>query len=438
MSKRPRKPGAGLLLLAIGVGIGWAAHALLPPSAADEDETPEEVAQQELQVSVTTAPVTRGDLAVVVRAAGVVRAAPAADHVLSSRAGGRVLETLAVPGQVVAAGDVLLRLDPLPLQAALAQARATFVEADAALMQFDRSGRDRQAFELQSAAQRSASEVTLLQAQLERVKALAADGLSSDKALAEAAQAVTQAQADQVLAERAARDFSETSAALQRDGLVAQRSGAEAGMQEAERILVEAELHAPCAGQLVEFLARPGQKLEPGDRVGRLLAPEGRLIAFGVAAGETAGLQPGARATWEDAQGTHGAGTLQRLGGVVDAATGLIEAVVAPDAASAGEPPGLAVSGELQLRVLHDAVLVPEAAVLRAHDAQVVVLADAGHARVVPVAVQARHGGLAAVSGEVHDGQRVIVSGGYNLPDGAGITVTDAPAAAPAVSALPR
>jgi len=195
LSKRPGKPGAGLLLLAIGVGIGWSVHALLPPSSADEDETPEEVAQGELQVSVTTAPVTRGDLAIVVRVAGVVRAAPAADHVLSSRAGGRVLETLAVPGQVVAADDVLLRLDPLPLQAALAQARAVFVEADAALLEFDRSGRDRQAFELQAAAQRAASQVTLLQAQLERVKALAADGLSSDKALAEAAQAVKQAQA---------------------------------------------------------------------------------------------------------------------------------------------------------------------------------------------------------------------------------------------------
>jgi len=157
-----------------------------------------------------------------------------------------------------------------------------------------------------------------------------------------------------------------------------------------------------------------------------------------VAAGESAGLQPGARATWEDALGTHGAGALQRLGGVVDPVTGLIEAVVAPDTASAGEPPGLAVSGELQLRVLHDVVLVPEAAVLRAHDAQVVVLADAGHARVVPVTVKGRHGGLAAVTGEVRDGQRVIVSGGYNLPDGAGITATEAPAAAPAGSAEPR
>jgi multidrug efflux pump subunit AcrA (membrane-fusion protein) len=422
LSKRPGKPGAGLLLLAIGVGIGWSVHALLPPSADDADETPEEVAQAEMRVSVTTAPVTRGELPIVVRAAGVVRAAPAADHVLSSRAGGRVLETLVVPGQVVAAGDVLLRLDPLPLQAALAQARAAFVGADAALLDFDRSGRDRRAFELQSDAQRAASQVTLLQAQLERVQALAADGLSSDKAVAEAAQAVTQAQADQALAERAAQDFTGTSAALQHDGLVAQRSGAEAGVQEAERVLAEAELRAPCAGQLVEFLARPGQKLEPGDRVGRLLAPEGRLIAFGVAAADTGGLQPGARATWDDAQGAHGTGALQRLEGVVDPATGLIEAVVAPDAASAGEPPGLAVSGELQLRVLHDAVLVPEAAVLREHDAQVVVLADAGHARVVPVTVQGRHAGLAAVAGEVLDGQRVIVAGGYNLPDGAGIT----------------
>ena len=88
--------------------------------------------------------------------------------------------------------------------------------------------------------------------------------------------------------------------------------------------------------------------------------------------------------------------------------------------------------------VLHDVVLVPESAVVRTHDAQVVVLADAGHARVVPVSVQGRHGGLAAVAGEVREGQRVIVSGGYNLPDGAGITATEAPAALSTGSAEPR
>jgi multidrug efflux pump subunit AcrA (membrane-fusion protein) len=432
LTPKPRKPAGRLLLLALGMGIGWLGHSLLSASAAEDqaqggqDEPPAvEVAPDDMLVSVTTAAVTSGDLPIVVAAAGVVRAAPASDHELSSRAGGRVLDTLVVPGQVVAAGDVLLRFDPLPLRAALDQARAVFVQAGNTLSDFDQSGRDRQSIELQTAAQRAASQVRLLEAQLARVQALQTDGLASDKALAEAQQAVEQARADQALAERAARAFADSSADLQRTGLVAARTAAEANLQEAERMLAEAEVRAPCAGQLVEFLARPGQKLEPGGKLGRLLAPEGRLVAFGVAASESGTLRPGARATWEDAQGTVRGGTLQRLGGVVDAGSGLLEALVAPDADVPAAPPGLGVRGEIEVRTLHDALLVPEVAVLRASDAQVVVLADAGRARVVPVTVLGRHAGLAAVEGSVRAGQRVIVSGGYNLPDGAHVSASD-------------
>ena len=63
---------------------------------------------------------------------------------------------------------------------------------------------------------------------------------------------------------------------------------------------------------------------------------------------------------------------------------------------------------------------MPESALVRSADRTVVVTVDAGDiAHVVPVEVLGRSAGRVAVAGEVHAGDRVIVDGAFNLPDGA-------------------
>jgi RND family efflux transporter MFP subunit len=355
-----------------------------------------------------------------------VRAAPAAERTLATRAGGRVLATHVTDGQTVRAGDALLSLDPAPLRGAVAQSRAALAQAVDALAEYDRTGRTRQQLELDAAVQRATSQQALLDAQVARLESLHGEGLSSDRALAESKQAASQARADKELAAAAVASFHDVSAELQHSTLLAARDGAQAAADEAERQLAEAEPTAPADGQVISFRARAGQLLQPGEAFGELLASEGRLVAFAVTAAAARELRPGARATWLDAQGHPAAGALQSVGGDVDAATGMVLALVAPDAAADADRPGLAVRGELELLRLHDAVLVPDAAVLRAHDAQVVVLAVGDRARTVPVTVAGRHGGLVAVQGDVHAGDRVLIDGGYNLPDGARIVASSA------------
>jgi membrane fusion protein (multidrug efflux system) len=85
---------------------------------------------------------------------------------------------------------------------------------------------------------------------------------------------------------------------------------------------------------------------------------------------------------------------------------------------------GLFVRGEIELQRIAGVVLVPESSISRADDKQVVVLARDGKARVVPVEVLGRHGGFAGVRGEIQPGNHVVVDGGYNLPDGAGLLET--------------
>jgi hypothetical protein len=69
-----------------------------------------------------------------------------------------------------------------------------------------------------------------------------------------------------------------------------------------------------------------------------------------------------------------------RIGAQVDPTSGLVAATAAPDELDPPLPPGLAIRGELETRVLSGAALVPERAVLRAGDEQVVALCNDGRA----------------------------------------------------------
>ncbi len=418
----------GLLLFAAGLCSGWAVRTLVaapePPSSepVDEDEVPAPViAPAEMRVQVTTLAATSGDLPITLVAPGIVRAAPAAELTLSSRAGGRVLECPVAKGQVVKRGDLLLRLDAAPAQAALSQARAAFASSANQLAEFERSGSARQKLELETSVHRAISQVALLEAAVNRLEPLRSDGLVSQKALAEAAQALESARADRALSEAARSAFAVSGETLQSATLTAARDAAQLGLREAEKALAEAELRAPNDGRIVELFVHVGETLAAGTTLAKLLAPLGREVVFAVPAASNADLKLGAPASWLDSKGGLRTGAIARLDGEVETIGGTLEVIVKPDDESADLLPGARVFGEMELRRLTGVILVPEHAVLRAADLQVVVLVRAGKAVVVPIQLLGRHAGLAAIAGLVHEHDSVIVDGGYNLPDGAGV-----------------
>ena len=419
---------SGFLLVAAGVGIGWALRTLVwtPQSEAagsqDEGEAPPvEVAPADMRVVVTSAEVTSGELPITIGVPGIVRAAPAAARALSSRASGRVLEILATQGQLVKQGDLLLRLDPTPAQAALSQARAALSESANRLAEFERTGSARQEIELKTATQRALSQVSLLEAQVTRLGPLRADGLISEKALMEAQQALDSARAERVLNERAQAAFSSSGESLQHATLTSARDAADVNAREVERALAEVDVHAPSDGQVVDWNVRGGEMLAMGTPLGKWLSSVGRELALQVPVSESSQLNFGLRVTWFDSKGETRSGLIVRIESEAESTSGSLEVIVKPDAEDAALLPGLRVFAEIELRRLPVSVLVPERAVLRAADVQVVVLARGKVAQRVPVKLLGRHGGLAAIEGEVHAGDHVILEGGYNLPDGAGI-----------------
>ncbi|TEU14010.1 MAG: HlyD family efflux transporter periplasmic adaptor subunit [Anaerolineales bacterium] len=78
--------------------------------------------------SYQTVEIERGDLVVMVNAAGSISAGRETDLVFGTS--GRVSEVLVEAGDVVAAGQVLVRLDPIDLELSVAKARLSFASAE--------------------------------------------------------------------------------------------------------------------------------------------------------------------------------------------------------------------------------------------------------------------------------------------------------------------
>ncbi|HUR29012.1 MAG TPA: efflux RND transporter periplasmic adaptor subunit, partial [Planctomycetota bacterium] len=306
---------------------------------------------------------------------------------------------------------------------ALSRAQASLAEISNQLAEFERTGSARQTADLQNARQRAISEVALLEAQLARLEPLLADGLVAEKAVAEARQALELARTDREASDAALAAFESSGRTLQHSTLTAARDAAELEAREAERGLAEIEVRAPSDGRLAEWSVRSGEWLAPGAALGRWISAAGRELSLQVPASRWSELALGQRVTWLDARGETRSATLVRIDGAVATQSGTVEAIAKPEAGEDALLPGLQLFAEIELARLTDVLLVPERAVLRADDARVIVVVREQRAARVPVKWLGSHAGLAAIEGDVRAGEHVVVDGGYNLPDGAGIAL---------------
>ncbi len=171
---------------------------------------------------------------------------------------GRVLQVAVAEGATVHAGEVLVRLENVELQAALAQARASEAQAAARLAGLRSTGR--------SAAEAGVAQVDSVlvaaQADLQRTQDLVAKGFLSAARLDESrrAVAVAQAQLDAARAQRAALAEPGTDVAQAQ----AQLSLATAARAAAAARLDQAVLSAPADARVIARTVEPGQIVQPG------------------------------------------------------------------------------------------------------------------------------------------------------------------------------
>ncbi len=413
---------SGVLVLVAGVAGGWALHGFLGGVSSDQsdEQSAPSVSPADMAVTVATADVRQADFPVLVAALGMVQATPSASIDLTSRAGGRVAEVPVVQGQHVSKGDVVVRFDPTPSEATLAQARADLARAEAALAAFDRGGRDTERRKLEVDLERARTGADVASAQLARLVPLQKDGLVADRTVEETRLEVAQRELEHTAAEQALETYRSSGADLERQRLVAERASAAARVADAEAVRADVEVKAPLDGVVTTLMVRPGETTDPMRALARLLVNEDRRVQFDVQPHDAARLTVGARAQWTGRGGIERTGMVESIGAVVDEYSGLVAVYVRADDGKHAPQPGLAVSGSLEVERLSGALLVPERAIIRSNDQQAVVVASAdGVAHIVPVTVRTRHEGVAAVEGELKAGDRVIVDGAYNLPEGA-------------------
>jgi membrane fusion protein (multidrug efflux system) len=193
----------------------------------------------------------------------------AADKVsVAPQVDGYVAEVLVADNQPVAAGQVLVRLDPAPLRASLAQAQANAAALDAAVRGVDDKASLEQAMIAQKAAgvDSAHAEAQLAQAELARYGSLATQGWVSPQRAQTAKAAASQAQAGVAQARATLEAERRTAQSLgsARAQTLAQAQAAHAAVDQVRLDLDRTEIRAPVSGVVGARAVRPGQYVRPG------------------------------------------------------------------------------------------------------------------------------------------------------------------------------
>jgi cobalt-zinc-cadmium efflux system membrane fusion protein len=331
----------------------------------------EEVATSEA-VAVEVASAETGTIRAVIAATGTIEPAPGADWTIVAPGPARIAEMPKAEGDPVRPGDLLVRFDAPALQSDAAARSADAAQAAANLEQARHNH--------------------------ERLTALLEKGIAARRDVEEARKELLAAEA----AERGASAVAANTAEL------------------AARTVVRARF----AGIVAKRTHNPGDTVDgsAGDAVLRVVDPQHLQVTVAIpvgdllriAVGHAARVRPGGAATdaWEE--------KVLSLPAAVDPATGTATVRVSA-------PAGLAVGMPVQVEIVAEehagAVIVPAGALLN-EDGQsaIFVVASDGkaHRRSVTVGIQTAE--QVEIAKGVAAGEKVVVSGHDELPDGATVT----------------
>jgi membrane fusion protein, multidrug efflux system len=195
-----------------------------------------------------------------------------ADQVaMAPRVSGYVSELYVTDNQNVAAGEPLLKIDPLRYDAAVRQTKATIQmrEADVAKSEADLHLQDAMVAEAQAEADNAASNVAFAQKEFDRSASLSKQGIVSKQKIDQDENGLSQARSAKVLKD-AALDAARrqiTTLTAQLDQARAQLTAAQESLREAQMDLGDTVLRSPVNGRVGDRSVRVGQFVQPGTRL---------------------------------------------------------------------------------------------------------------------------------------------------------------------------
>lgn len=318
-------------------------------------------------VVIDVALAQRQDVPVLVSTVGTLEAMNAAE--IRAEVEGRVTDIVAAEGARVRAGATLLRIDP----------------------ERYRVGRQRAAAQLAQAVAQAQNDSILL----ERNRPLLAAGAIGPQTLEDV----------------------QTRAELSRAG----RDAARAALSLADRDLRRATVTAPFTGEFVSRLVDLGDYVKIGDPVGRLVAADTLRLTFQLAETEGVAIRRGAPVSFEVTAlpGRSFTGLVYYVSPAVEERTRTIAVkawVPNPDGTLR---PGLSATVRVQTDVLKDAVVVPDVAIRRQGDLTYLFKVAGGEAQRVEVrtATRPNPGAVVVLSG-VAAGDSIVVAGFQKIEQG--------------------
>jgi len=351
---------------------------------------------------------------------------PEAVAVVAARVGGSVSAVHVVAGDVVAAGDVLIDLDPRVLAGEVDRASAEAAQRRAALQLLERGPREQELAIARADRDRAAAAAQSAAEKLQSLEALEAHAEISPVRLAEARTARRTADAE-LAAAGSALELLEAGTRPE----VLQQARATLAAAEADLALARARLGftslpAPLAGTVMRLEARPGMGVDPGTPLAEV-ADLARLLARVRLPAETVPrLDPeGACTVTPDAGSAALEGTIDRFGPAAEESTGGVWAFVG--VVNPGElRPGMSGRVALPLRPVADCTAVPLAAVAERDGVAVLTVIRDGAAHEIEVRTGERAHGWVQILDGVAPGDLVATRGGYGLPEGQAVEVVSA------------
>jgi membrane fusion protein (multidrug efflux system) len=207
-------------------------------------------------------------------------------HQVSPQIEGHVKEVLVADNQLVKAGDVLLRLDPLAYEIAVAKAQADLAQARAKKLDATAALAEAQARVSQARAQIAEIDAQLELARLnhERDKLMFGNGQSavvtqSELDKSHSALAVTRASDEAAAANLVAAQAAQQAAGAQIEAANAAADAAAAVWRDARRQLADTVLTAPASGYIGNKSVEPGDEVKVGQMLFALAEPNPWIVA---------------------------------------------------------------------------------------------------------------------------------------------------------------
>ncbi len=313
-----------------------------------------------------------------------------------------------VDGGVVREKDLLVQIDPFDYDAAVAEQTAALLEAEA-----ERAETNAELAAERAALEEARTQLAIAERELERQRDLVARGVVSEKRVDDAALARSERMRASALAENRVEMIR---ARARRQTAAIKRAGV--GLQRAERDLKNTSLIAPFDGYLTETSAAVGKRLGVNDRVARLLDLKRLEVRFHLSDAEYGRLVAskngliGRRVdiVWRAGRQQFAyKGTVARIGGEIDPASGGVTVYARIDGVGHGTPlrPGAFVEVGVPDRTYAQVARLPETALIGGDTVYVVV-----EERLKPRLVEllARIDNDVIVAGELADGEEVATT----------------------------